>query len=84
MVQKILQVGQIFVITKWDNCFYKERQVVLLQSGTILLQSGTFLLQSGTGTIQSGTIIRKWSLTAKIKCVTAWWLWKHETQIYKK
>ena len=37
-------------ITKCDKCYYKVRQLFLLQSATaFLLQSATILLQSATG-----------------------------------
>ena len=40
-------VGQILVITKWDNQHYKVGRVVLLQSGTSLLQKVTGITKCG-------------------------------------
>ena len=48
-------MGQVFVITKWDNWYYKVERVALLQQGTIYYEMGRVL--------QSGMIITKWSLT---------------------
>ena len=50
-----LKVGQVLVITKWDNWYYKVERVALLQQGTIYYEMGRVL--------QSGMIITKWSLT---------------------
>ena len=49
------KVGQVLVITKWDNWYYKVERVALLQQGTIYYEMGRVL--------QSGMIITKWSLT---------------------
>ena len=49
------KVGQVLVITKWDNWYYKVERAALLQQGTIYYKMGWVL--------QSGMIITKWSLT---------------------
>ena len=49
------KVGQVLVITKWDNWYYKVERVALLQQRTIYYKMGWVL--------QSGMIITKWSLT---------------------
>ena len=55
MNKNYFKVGQVLVITKWDNWYYKVERVALLQQGTIYYEMGRVL--------QSGMIITKWSLT---------------------
>ena len=35
--QKLYKVGQLFVITKWGNCYSKVGRVLILQSGTTVI-----------------------------------------------